>query len=127
MPSRSNVAEESARPVFVRIGDEAIGWTPIDNLQLPVGAHVISIFKNPTWRPEERIDQRIRVRSKQETTVQFDLESEPAALIVDGRRIEYVPVDAEPAPETSNTPAPTSAAVAAESSSLTGPVTTPSD
>ena len=120
-------AEESARPVFVRIGDEAIGWTPIDSLQLPVGAHVISIFKNPTWRPEERIDQRIRVRSKQETTVQFDLESEPAALIVDGRRIEYVPVDAEPAPETLNTPAPTSAAVAAESSSLAAPVTTPSD
>ena len=91
-------AEESARPVFVRIGDEAIGWTPIDNLQLPVGAHVISVFKNPTWRPEERIDQRIRVRSKQETTVQFDLESEPPALIVNGRRIEYAPVDAEPGP-----------------------------
>ncbi len=91
-------AEESARPVFVRIGDEAIGWTPIDSLQLPVGAHVISIFKNPRWRPEERIDQHIRVRSKRETTVQFDLEAEPAALIVDGRRIEYVPVDAEPGP-----------------------------
>ena len=119
-------AEESARPVFVRIGDEAIGWTPIDSLQLPVGAHVISIFKNPTWRPEERIDQHIRVRSKQETTVQFDLESEPAALIVDGRRIEYVAVDAEPAPEALETPAPTSAAVAAESSSP-APVTTPSD
>ena len=91
-------AEESARPVFVRIGDEAIGWTPIARLQLPVGAHVISVFKNPTWRPEERIEQRIRVRSRQETTVQFDLESEPPALIVDGRRIEYAPVDAEPGP-----------------------------
>jgi hypothetical protein len=91
-------AEESARPVFVRIGDEAIGWTPISRLQLPVGAHVISVFKNPTWRPDERIDQRISVRSRQETTVQFDLESEPPALIVDGRRIEYAPVDAEPGP-----------------------------
>ena len=91
-------AEESARPVFVRIGDEAIGWTPIARLQLPVGAHVISVFKNPTWRPEERIEQQIRVRSRQETTVQFDLESEPPALIVDGRRIEYAPVDAEPGP-----------------------------
>ena len=91
-------AEESASPVFVRIGDEAIGWTPISRLQLPVGAHVISVFKNPTWRPDERIDQRISVRSRQETTVQFDLESEPPALIVDGRRIEYAPVDAEPGP-----------------------------
>ena len=120
-------AEESARPVFVRIGDEAIGWTPIDNLQLPVGAHVISIFRNPTWRPEERIDQRIRVRSKQETTVQFDLESEPAALIVDGRRIEYVPVAAEPAPETPSAPATTSAAPVADSSSPAAPGITPSD
>ena len=91
-------AEESARPVFVRIGDEAIGWTPISRLQLPVGAHVISVFKNPTWRPDERIDQRISVRSRQETTVQFDLESKPPSLIVDGRRIEYAPVDAERGP-----------------------------
>ncbi len=91
-------AEESARPVFVRIGDEAIGWAPIEGLQLPVGTHVLSVFKNPTWRPEERIDQQIRVRSRQETTVQFDLESEPPALIVDGQRIEYAPVDEEPAP-----------------------------
>lgn len=91
-------AEESARPVFVRIGDEAIGWTPIDGLQLPVGTHVLSVFENPTWRPEERIDQQIRVRSRQETTVQFDLESEPPALIIDGQRIEYAPVDEEPAP-----------------------------
>lgn len=89
--------EESARPVFVRIGDEAIGWTPIDGLQLPVGSHVLSVFKNPTWRPEERIDQQIRVRSRQETTVHFDLESEPPALIVDGQRIEYAPVDEGPA------------------------------
>lgn len=95
---RVAAAEESARPVFVRIGDEAIGWTPIDGLQLPVGSHVLSVFKNPTWRPEERIDQQIRVRSRQETTVQFDLESEPPALIVDGQRIEYAPVDEEPAP-----------------------------
>ena len=120
-------AEESARPVFVRIGDEAIGWTPIDRLQLPAGAHVISIFKNPTWRPEERIDQQIRVRSKQETAIQFDLESEPSALIVDGRRIEYVPVEAEPAPETLEAPAPTSAVPVAESSSPAASVTTPSD
>ncbi|MCY3969850.1 MAG: serine/threonine-protein kinase [Acidobacteria bacterium] len=91
-------AEESARPVFVRIGDEAIGWTPIDGLEVPVGTHVLSVFKNPTWRPEERIDQQIRVRSRQKTTVQFDLESEPPALIVDGQRIEYAPVDEEPAP-----------------------------
>ncbi len=90
--------EESARPVFVRVGDEAIGWTPIDGLQLPVGTHVLSLFKNPTWRPEERVDQQIRVRSRQETTVQFDLESEPPALTVDGQRIEYAPVDEEPAP-----------------------------
>lgn len=90
--------EESARPVFVRVGDEAIGWTPIDGLQLPVGTHVLSLFKNPTWRPEERVDQQIRVRSRQETRVQFDLESEPPALTVDGRRIEYAPVDEEPAP-----------------------------
>lgn len=95
---RVAAAEESARPVFVRIGDEAIGWTPIDGLQLPVGSHVLSVFKNPTWRPEERIDQQIRVRSRQATTVQFDLESEPPALIVDGQRIEYAPVDEEPAP-----------------------------
>ena len=120
-------AEESAQPVFVRIGDEAIGWTPIDSLQLPAGAHVINIFKNPTWRPEERIDQQILVRSKQETAVQFDLESEPPALIVDGRRIEYVPVEAEPAPETLKTSTPTSAVPVAESSSPAAPVTTPSD
>lgn len=91
-------AEESASPVFVRIGDEAIGWTPIDGLQMPVGTHVLSLFKNPTWRPEERVDQQIRVRSRQETTVRFDLESEPPALTVDGQRIEYAPVDEEPAP-----------------------------
>ncbi|MCY3928809.1 MAG: serine/threonine-protein kinase [Acidobacteria bacterium] len=91
-------ADESARPVFVRIGDEAIGWTPINGLQIPVGTHVLSVFKNPTWRPEERVDQQIRVRSRQETTVHFDLESEPPALIVDGQRIEYAPVDEEPAP-----------------------------
>ena len=90
-------AEEATRPVFVRIGDEAVGWTPIDGLQLPVGTHVLSVFKNPTWRPEERIDQQIRVRSRQETRVQFDLDAEPPALIVDGQRIEYPPVDGEPA------------------------------
>ena len=120
-------AEESARPVFVRIGDEAIGWTPIDNLQLPVGSHVVSIFENPTWRPEERIDERIRVRSRQETAVYFDLESEPPALIVDGRRIEHLPVDAEPATETLNTPTSTAAAAPSESSFPAAPVTTPSD
>lgn len=89
-------AEESARPVFVRVGDEAIGWTPIADLQVPVGTHVISVFQNPTWRPEEKLEQQISVRSRQETIVQFDLESEPPALIVDGRRIEYAPIDAEP-------------------------------
>ncbi len=89
-------AEESADPVFIRIGGEAVGWTPIARLEIPVGNHVLSVFRNPTWRPEERIDQPIIVRSGQETTVQFDLESEPPALIVDGRRIEYAPLDAAP-------------------------------
>ncbi len=91
-------ADEKERRVFVRVNDEAIGWTPIDRLELPVGTHVISVFENPTWRPEERIDQRIDVRSRQETAVQFDIESEPPALIVDGRRIEYAPIDAAPGP-----------------------------
>lgn len=90
--------DEEAHPVFVRVGGEAIGWTPIAPLALPVGNHMISVFTNPTWRPEERIDQRIDVLSRQETIVQFDLESEPPALIVDGRRIEYAPIDAAPGP-----------------------------
>lgn len=91
-------ATESERPVFVRIGDEAIGWTPILDLAVPAGAHMLSLLRNPTWRPEDRIDQKILVDSRQETMVQFDLEAEPPALIVDGRRIEYAPVDEGPAP-----------------------------
>ena len=114
--------EESARPVFVRIGDEAIGWTPIHNLQLPAGAHVLSVFKNPTYRPEERIDQKIRVRSRQQTAVKFDLESEPPALIVDGRRFEHVPASVETAPEATGASAPASAAPVTVATT-----TTPSD
>lgn len=91
-------ATESERPVFVRIGDEAIGWTPILDLPVPAGAHVLSLLRNPRWQPEDRIDQRIQVNSRQETTIQFDLEAEPAVLIVNGRRIEYAPVDEGPAP-----------------------------
>ncbi len=90
-------ATESERPVFVRIGDEAIGWTPILELPVPAGAHVLSLLRNPRWQPEDRIDQRIEVNSRQETLVQFDLEAEPPALIVDGQRIEYAPVDEGPA------------------------------
>ena len=55
-------ATESERPVFVRIGDEAIGWTPILDLPVPAGTHVLSLLRNPRWRPEDRIDQRIQVR-----------------------------------------------------------------
>jgi len=91
-------ATESERPVFVRIGDEAIGWTPILDLPVPAGAHVLSLLRNPRWQPEDRIDQRIQVNSRQETLVQFDLEAEPPVLIVDGQRIEYAPVDEGPAP-----------------------------
>jgi len=91
-------ATESERPVFVRIGDEAIGWTPILDLPVPAGGHVLSLLRNPRWRPEDRIDQKIQVNSRQETLVQFDLEAEPPALIVDGQRIEYAPVDEGPAP-----------------------------
>ncbi len=90
---------ERERPVFVRIGDEAIGWTPILRLPLPAGDHVVSLLRNPTWRPEDRIDHRIRVRSRQETTVRFDLEAEPPVLIVDGRAVGDVPPATEAAPE----------------------------
>ena len=91
-------ATESERPVFVRIGDEAIGWTPILDLPVPAGDHVLSLLRNPRWQPEDRIDQRIQVNPREETLVQFDLEAEPPALIVDGQRIEYAPVDEGPAP-----------------------------
>ncbi len=89
---------ESERPVFVRIGDEAIGWTPILDLPVPAGAHVLSLLRNPRWQPEDRIDQKIHVNSRQATVIQFDLEAEPPALIVDGQRIEYAPGDEGPAP-----------------------------
>ena len=104
-------ATESERPVFVRIGDEAIGWTPIRDLPVPAGTHMLSLLRNPRWQPDDRIDQKIQVNARQETTVQFDLESEPAVLIVNGRRIEYVPPQPEGArlPETS---APTPRATA---------------
>ncbi|MYB18443.1 MAG: hypothetical protein F4Y16_05585 [Holophagales bacterium] len=91
-------ATESERPVFVRIGDEAVGWTPILNLPVPAGAHVLSLLRNPRWQPDDRIDQKIQVNSRQETTIQFDLEAEPPVLIVNGQRIEYAPVDEGPAP-----------------------------
>lgn len=91
-------ASESERPVFVRIGDEAIGWTPILDLPVPAGAHVLSLLRNPRWQPEDRIDQKIHVNSRQATVIQFDLQAEPPALIVDGQRIEYAPVDEGPAP-----------------------------
>lgn len=98
-------ATESERPVFVRIGDEAIGWTPILELPVPAGTHMLSLLRNPTWRPEDRIDQKILVSSGQETMVQFDLEAEPPGLIVNGRRIEYVPQQPERTP--GNAPATT--------------------
>ncbi len=91
-------ATESERPVFVRIGDEAVGWTPILDLPVPAGAHVLSLLRNPRWQPDDRIDQKIQVNSRQETTIQFDLEAEPPVLIVNGQRIEYAPVDEGPAP-----------------------------
>ncbi len=82
----------STRRVFVRVGDEAIGWTPIRDLTLPVGVHTLSIFRNPTWRPEERIDLPVQVRARRETKVHVDLGEEPPALIVDGSRIEPSPL-----------------------------------
>lgn len=88
-------ATESERPVFVRIGDEAIGWTPIRDLPVPAGTHMLSLLRNPTWQPNDRIDQKIRVSARQETTIQFDLESDPPVLIVNDRRIEYVPPQPE--------------------------------
>lgn len=99
-------AGESERPVFVRIGDEAIGWTPILDLPVPAGDHVLSLLRNPTWQPDDRIDQRIRVNSRQRTTVQFELESEPVVLIVNDRRVEHVPAEADSAaPAPATTPA----------------------
>lgn len=111
-------ATESERPVFVRIGDEAIGWTPILDLPVPAGAHVLSLLRNPTWRPEDRIDQRIQVNSRQVTMIRFDLESEPAALIVNGRRIEYVPPQPEATPAAARLPT---------MSTAIAPATTPTD
>lgn len=106
-------ATESERPVFVRIGDEAIGWTPILDLPVPAGAHVLSLLRNPRWQPEDRIDQKIQVNSRQETMVQFDLEAEPPVLIVNGRRIEYVPQQPEGTPEPARLPEISTAAAAA--------------
>lgn len=111
-------ATESERPVFVRIGDEAIGWTPILDLPVPAGAHVLSLLRNPRWQPEDRIDQKIHVNSRQETMVQFDLEAEPPVLIVNGRRIEYVPPQPEGTPEPARLP---------ETSTATAAATTPTD
>ena len=88
-------ASDSERPVFVRIGDEAIGWTPILRLPVPAGDHVLSLLRNPTWRPDERVDHRIRVSSRVETTVLFDLETEPPTLIVDGRAVGDAPATPE--------------------------------
>lgn len=108
-------ATESERPVFVRIGDEAIGWTPIRDLPVPAGTHLLSLLRNPRWQPDDRIDQKIQVNARQETTVRFDLESEPAVLIVNGRRIEYVPPQPETAPQPPRLPetsAPTAGATA---------------
>ena len=108
-------ATESERPVFVRIGDEAIGWTPIRDLPVPAGTHVLSLLRNPRWQPDDRIDQKIQVNARQETTIQFDLESEPAVLIVNGRRIEHVPPQPEAAPASARLPetsAPTAHATA---------------
>jgi len=87
--------QDSQEFLFVRIGDEAIGWTPIRDLPVPAGTHVLSLLRNPRWQPDDRIDQKIQVNAKQETTVQFDLESDPPVLIVNGRRIEYVPPQPE--------------------------------
>ena len=111
-------ATESERPVFVRIGDEAIGWTPIRDLPVPAGTHVLSLLRNPRWQPDDRIDQKIQVNARQETMVQFDLESEPAVLIVNGRRIEYVPPQPEAAPASPRLP---------ETSAATGQTTAPTD
>lgn len=111
-------ATESERPVFVRIGDEAIGWTPIRDLPVPAGTHVLSLLRNPRWQPDDRIDQKIQVNARQETTIQFDLESEPAVLIVNGRRIEYVPPQPEAAPASERLP---------ETSAATGQTTAPTD
>lgn len=97
-------ATESERPVFVRIGDEAIGWTPIRDLAVPAGTHVLSLLRNPRWQPDDRIDQKIQVNARQETMVRFDLESEPVVLIVNGRRIEYVPPQPQAAPEPERVP-----------------------
>lgn len=88
-------ATETERPVFVRIGDEAIGWTPILDLPVPAGAHVLSLLRNPRWQPEDRIEQKIQVNSRQGATIHFDLEAEPPVLIVNGRRVEYLPPQEE--------------------------------
>ena len=111
-------ATESERPVFVRIGDEAIGWTPIRDLPVPAGTHMLSLLRNPTWQPDDRIDRKIQVNPRQETTVQFDLEAEPAVLIVNGRRIEYVPPQPEAAPEPARVPG---------TSAPSAPATAPTD
>ena len=111
-------ATESERPVFVRIGDEAIGWTPIRDLPVPAGTHMLSLLRNPTWQPDDRIDRKIQVNPRQETTVQFDLEAEPAVVIVNGRRIDYVPPQPDAAPEPARRP---------ETSAATGQTTAPTD
>ena len=76
---------------------------------------MLSLLRNPRWQPDDRIDQKIQVNARQETMVQFDLESEPAVLIVNGRRIEYVPPQPETAPQPPRLPetsAPTAGATA---------------
>ena len=117
-PSASRRRPSRNVPVFVRIGDEAIGWTPIRDLPVPAGTHVLSLLRNPRWQPDDRIDQKIQVNARQETTIQFDLESEPAVLIVNGRRIEHVPPQPEAAPASARLP---------ESSAATGQTTAPTD
>ena len=109
-------ATESERPVFVRIGDEAIGWTPIHDLPVPAGAHVLSLLRNPRWQPEDRLDQKIRVNSRQKTMVQFDFKAEPPVLIVNGRRIQHGPPQPEGAPGPAQLP-----------KTPTAPATTPTD
>jgi hypothetical protein len=111
-------AGESERPVFVRIGDEAIGWTPILDLAVPAGTHMLSLLRNPRWQPDDRIDQKIEVNPRQRTMVQFDLEAEPVVLILNGRRIEYVPPQPEAAPGPARVPG---------TSAPSAPATAPTD
>ncbi len=83
-------ASERERPVFVRVGHEAIGWTPIHDLVVPAGQHTLSLLRNPTWKPDERYDHRIRVESRQQMTVHIDFRSEPPAVLAGDERHELV-------------------------------------